>query len=177
MPSLITPRELPKWVPGKVLAASDALGWKDVGQPTYRYVGQDVAVPGMDHFTIVRYCAGGTRMERRFDGRRTRTHCAPGDLSPLTQSQGSHWHRTEDIDVSHVYLSEALVSRVASDVMERSVAAVQLHLLSQGDLAVKECLTFPNFDGADPEGVPLGYASPSRRAPSAPLPTRLRRRP
>ena len=81
MSSLITPRELPKWVPGKVLSASDALGWKDVEQRTYRYVGQDVAVPGIDHFVIVRYCAGGTRMERRFDGRWTRTHCAPGDLS------------------------------------------------------------------------------------------------
>jgi AraC family transcriptional regulator len=102
MPSLITPRELPKWVPGKVLSASDALGWKDVEQRTYRYVGQDVWVPGLDHFTIVRYCAGGTRMERRFDGRWTRTHCAPGDLSLLTRSQGSHWHWTEDIDVSHV---------------------------------------------------------------------------
>ena len=65
MPSLITPRELTKWVPGKVLSASDALGWKDVGQRTYRYVGQDVAVPGIDHFTIVRYCVGATRMERR----------------------------------------------------------------------------------------------------------------
>ena len=127
MPSLITPRELPKWVPGKVLSASDALGWKDVGQRTYRYVGQDVAVPGIDHFTIVRYCVGATRMERRFDGQWTRTHCAPGDLSLLTRSQGSHWHWTEDIDVSHVYLSEPLVSRVASDVMQRSLAEVQLH--------------------------------------------------
>lgn len=127
MLSLITPRELPKWVPGKVLSASDALGWKDVEQRAYRYAGQDVAVPGIDHFTIVRYCVGATRMERRFDGRWTRTHCAPGDLSLLTRSQGSHWHWTEDIDVSHVYLSEPLVSRVASDVMERSVAEVQLH--------------------------------------------------
>ena len=90
MPSLITPGELHKWVPGKVLSASDALGWKDVGQRTYRYVGQDVAVPGIDHFTIVRYCVGATRMERRFDGRWTQTHCAPGDLSLLTRSQGSH---------------------------------------------------------------------------------------
>jgi len=127
MPSLTTPRELRKWVPGKVLSASDALGWKDVGQRTYRYVGQDVAVPGIDHFTIVRYCVGATRMERRFDGRWTRTHCAPGDLSLLTRSQGSHWHWTEDIDVSHVYLSEPLASRIASDVMQRSLAEVQLH--------------------------------------------------
>ena len=39
MPSLTTPRELRKWVPGKVLSASDALGWKDVGQRTYCYSG------------------------------------------------------------------------------------------------------------------------------------------
>ena len=32
MLSLITPRELPKWVPGKVLSASDAPGWKDAEQ-------------------------------------------------------------------------------------------------------------------------------------------------
>jgi AraC family transcriptional regulator len=124
---LISPEDLPKWVPGKVLAASDALGWKDVGLRTYRYRGQDVQVPALDHFMIVRYCVGTTHMERRFDGRWTRTHCAPGDLSLLTRSQGSHWHWTDDIDVSHVYLSDALVSRVASDVLGRSVAEVRLH--------------------------------------------------
>ena len=37
MLSLITPRELPKWVPGKVLSASDALGWKVVGMGVYTF--------------------------------------------------------------------------------------------------------------------------------------------
>lgn len=31
MALLITPGELPKWVPGTVLCASDELGWKGVG--------------------------------------------------------------------------------------------------------------------------------------------------
>jgi AraC family transcriptional regulator len=81
----------------------------------------------MDHFVIVRYLRRWDADERRFVGRWTRTHCAPGDRFLLTRSQGSHRQWTEDIDVSHVYLSEALVSRVASDAMERSVAEVQLH--------------------------------------------------
>lgn len=127
MAHLITPADLPRWVPGQVLSASDGLGWKDIGQRTYRYTAQDVLVPPLDHFAIVRYCVGATRMERRFDGRWTRTHCAPGDVSLLTRCEGSHWHWTEAIDVSHVYLSEALISRVAADMMGRSVAEVRLH--------------------------------------------------
>ena len=51
----------------------------------------------------------------------------PGDISLLTRSQGSHWHWTDDIDVSHVYLSEKLVSGVANEMMDRSVAEVRLH--------------------------------------------------
>jgi AraC family transcriptional regulator len=127
MSILISPSELPKWVPGEVLCASDGLGWKDVMLRSYRYTGLDVHVPAIDHFMIVRYSVGQTRMERCFDGRWTRTACTPGDASLLTQSQPSHWHWTEDIDVSHIYLSNELLSRVACDVMDRPVAEVRLH--------------------------------------------------
>lgn len=127
MPELITPAELPKWVPGKVLAASDDLGWKGVALRAYHYAGQDVEVPPMRDFIIVAYRRGATRMERRFEGAWTRTRCAPGDVSLLTRSQRSHWNWTDQIDVSHVYLSEALISDVANEVMGRSVAEVRLH--------------------------------------------------
>ena len=66
-------------------------------------------------------------MKRRVDGAWTRTQCVPGDISLLTRSQGSHWHWTDDIDVSHVYLSEKLVSGVAIEMMDRSGAEVRLH--------------------------------------------------
>ena len=127
MPALITPSELPKWVPGKLLCASDGLGWNGVAQRSYNYQGSDVDVPAMCDFLIVSYSRGSTRMERRFDGNWTRTQCAPGDVSLLTRSQRSHWHWTEPIDVNHVYLSEALVSNVANEIMDRSVAEVRLH--------------------------------------------------
>ncbi|MBR0688631.1 helix-turn-helix transcriptional regulator [Bradyrhizobium manausense] len=123
----IRPEELPRWVPGELLRCSAGQGWKGVELRTYRYCGLDVPVPAMADFMIVSYKRGSTMMERRFEGRWTRTECHPGDVSLLTRSQASHWHWTEQIDVSHVYLSDAVVSRVAADVLERPIAAVRLH--------------------------------------------------
>jgi AraC family transcriptional regulator len=127
MTQLIRPEELPRWVPGEVLRRSDGLAWNGIGLRTYRYQGSDVHVPAMADFMIVSYKRGSTFMERRFEGRWTRTECHPGDISLLTRSQPSHWHWTEQIDVTHIYLSDAVVSRVAADVLEQPVAAVRLH--------------------------------------------------
>lgn len=131
-PSLISVAELPIWVPGEIVSASDELGWKEVAQRTFRYRGQDVEIPPLACFLIVHYRRGGTPMERQFDGRWTRTTCDPGHFSLLSRSAQSHWHWTEDIEVSHVYLSEALMHRVASDMQGKAVAQVQLHDVLRG---------------------------------------------
>lgn len=131
-PTLITPAELPHWVPGTVTCASDDLGWRDVAQRSYRYRGQDVQIPPMDSFMIVRYRHGATPMDRRFDGRWTHAYCRPGDFSLLSRSAESHWHWTDRVEVSHLYLSEALMSRVASDMLEKDVDEVQLHDVLRG---------------------------------------------
>jgi AraC family transcriptional regulator len=129
---LISVAELPIWVPGEILSASDELGWMDVAQRSYRYRGQDVEIPPMASFLIVHYRRGETPMDRQFDGRWTRTVCDPGHFSLLSRSAESHWHWTEDIEVSHVYLTEALMCRVASDMLGKTVADVQLHDVLRG---------------------------------------------
>jgi len=132
LPTLITPLELPRWVPGTVTCSSDGLGWKDVAQRDYRYRGQDVEIPPLDSFMIVRYRRGTTPMDRRLHGRWTRTRCRPGDFSLLSRSAASHWHWTAGVEVSHLYLSEALMSRVASDMLGREVDEVELHDVLRG---------------------------------------------
>lgn len=127
MPDAIAPRDLPRYVPGEVLSASDSLGWKDVMQRSYRYAGLDVAVPALDHFTLVRYCHGTPRMQRRFEGAWSHAACGPGDISLMTRAQASQWHWDADIEVSHVYLAPALMARVARDVTGRCVSEVRLH--------------------------------------------------
>lgn len=129
---LITVAELPLWVPGDILSASDTLGWKGVAQRSYHYHGQDVEIPPLECFLIVHYRQGLTPMDRQIDGRWTRTTCAPGHFSLLSRSADSHWHWTEDLEVSHVYLTEALMCRVAGDMQGKEVSEVQLHDVLRG---------------------------------------------
>lgn len=127
MPRLIPYEELPKWVPGKTLLSSEGLGWSKVGLRAYRYHGQDVVVPAMQDFMLVSYKQGTTPMQRRFDGRWTRKTLGPGAVSLLTRSQKAYWNWHEQIDVVHIYLSSALVSEVASEVMDCAVSDVTLN--------------------------------------------------
>lgn len=125
-------RELPAWVPGDILCASDDLHWQGVSQRTYRYHGQDVEIPPLDCFLIVQYEDGFTPMQRQFDGRWTRTSCAAGQFSLMTESADSHWHWTESIVVSHVYLGNDLLCRLAGEMEDRPVDQVRLHDVLNG---------------------------------------------
>ena len=68
MAHLIQYKELPEWVPGRILLSSDDLGWKNVALRSYHYHGQDVLVPAMSDFMIVGYQGGVTPMQRRLEG-------------------------------------------------------------------------------------------------------------
>lgn len=127
MVTIITPDEVPQYVPGTVTAASDDLGWNGVLLRAYRYTGLDVIVPPVRDFTIVSYRQGTTFMERRFNGAWTKTHCEPGDVSLLTRSELSHWRWTERIDVSHVYLTETFLSAICTEIMDRCITDIRLH--------------------------------------------------
>lgn len=138
-PASIGYAELPAWVPGEILCASDDLNWSGVSQRTYRYRGQDVEIPPMDCFMLVQYEDGFTPMERQFDGRWTRTSCAAGHFSLLSHEADSHWHWTEGIVVSHVYLESRLLCRLASEMEARPVEQVRLHdVLSGADPIVTQ---------------------------------------
>lgn len=126
MTHLITPAELPDWVPGQIIAASDTLDWHGVALRGYRYRGQDVYIPPMRDYLIVSYQRGLTPMERCFDGRWQHARCAPGSISLLTRAQRSNWNWSENVDVNHVYLEEATMIRVASEVMDQQLAEVRL---------------------------------------------------
>lgn len=120
-----------------MLCSSDGLGWKDISLRSYRYDGQKVEVPGFADFLIVSFQRGKTQVERRLDGGWTRAECHPGDFSLMTRSQASHWCWTEPVDVAHVYLSADLVTRVATDMLDRPIAEVGLHdLLQTQDVVV-----------------------------------------
>ncbi|WP_108259024.1 helix-turn-helix domain-containing protein [Mangrovicoccus ximenensis] len=133
MSDLIAYPDLPDFVPGKVLLASDGLGWKNVALRSYHYRSQDVIVPAMRDFTLVGYRSGVTPMQRRFGTRWTRDTLGPGAVSLLTRAQRAHWTWDEPIDVAHVYLSGDLVAEVASEAMDCAVSQVTLDDVLRAD--------------------------------------------
>ncbi|MBV8574042.1 MAG: helix-turn-helix transcriptional regulator, partial [Acetobacteraceae bacterium] len=74
-----------------------------------------------------------------------RDHVAPGSVSLLTCAAESHWRWSDDIAVTHLYLSPAAMRDVAAQAYERSVKEVELRdVLRTEDpvlCAITACLT------------------------------------
>lgn len=126
MKPLVAYTELPAWVPGEMTLSGDGQGWRNVALRAWRYRGQDVTVPAMQDFLLVGYRRGVTPMRRRYDGRWRREVLGPGAVSLLTRAQKVAWNWEEEIDVTHVHLSVALVAEVASEMLDCTVAEVEL---------------------------------------------------
>lgn len=126
MTDLIRPDELPRWVPGKVLLASDDKNWGNLVLRSYRYDPQDVLVPAMRDFMLVAYRRGPTPMDRKVEGPWSREFIVPGNVSLLTRAEESHWHWTGDIEVTHLYLTRELLAKVSAEMFDRDIADVRL---------------------------------------------------
>lgn len=127
MTDSITPYQIPHWVPGELVGSSDALGWKEVIQRSYRLRAVDVVVPPVDHFAIMLQCSRPVELQRRTGSQWVRERYAPDDVSLLSVAQQSHWRWAETLEVSHVYLSRPMLTKVAEEIADRSVTGVTLH--------------------------------------------------
>lgn len=124
---LITPDELPAWVPGRLTIASPDDGWDGVAVRGYHYEDSDVAVPPMRDYVVVAYRQGATSMHRRLDSAWSHERLGPGDVSLLTRAADSHWTWSSPIDVVHVYLTHDQLASTCRQMYEREVADVELH--------------------------------------------------
>ena len=133
MSDLITPDELPVWVPGELTVDSAPLGWQGVRIRGYRYAPLDVPIPGMRDYMIVAYKDGATQMNRRCTGDWRNERVARGCVSLLTHAAQSHWRWGEDIEVTHVYLSPETMAQVAAEAYDRHIKGVELRDVLRAD--------------------------------------------
>lgn len=126
MAELMPPQELPRWVPGKVVLASDDLGWRNVMLRSYQYAPSDVYVPAMRDFMLVAYRQGPTSMDRKVDGPWSHEFMVPGNVSLLTRAEESRWHWTSDIEVTHLYLTRDVLAKVSAEAFDRDISDVRL---------------------------------------------------
>lgn len=130
---LISPEELPTWVPGRLTVDSASQNWKDVRVRGYHYQPLDVPIPAMRDYMIVVYRDGQTPMNRKMFGPWRNEQVGPGTVSLLTHSTDSHWHWTVPIEVHHLYISPLKVAEIASDAYDRDIRHVELQDILRAD--------------------------------------------
>lgn len=133
MTELLRPDDVPCWVPGKLVLASDRLGWRNATIRAYRYAPSDVFVPAMRDFLLIAYRQGLTSMDRKVNGPWSRERLVPGNISLLTRAEESHWHWSSDIEVVHLYITRDALATVCAEIFDRDIADVQLQDVLKAD--------------------------------------------
>lgn len=127
MGQLITVEELPRYAPGKLMLDSSAVGKSDFRLRVFSYAPSDIWVPPSENFLVVVYREGATPMNRRVSGAWKQDHVGRGVTTLLTRAEASNWRWSQDIEVSHFYVSPALMAKTASEAFDRDTESVELH--------------------------------------------------
>lgn len=124
---LITPDQVPTWVPGRLTVREPVEGWEGLSLRGYSYGPSDVVVPPPQDYVVVAYRRGTTAMRRRVDEDRWCTDTVgPGDVSLLTRAAESHWVWSRPIDAFHVYLNRDELACTCREMYECDVVDVEL---------------------------------------------------
>lgn len=138
MEHLITPDEVPHWIPGELTVDSSSQDWEELSLKGYEYPRLDVLIPTMRDYMIVAYVGGHAKMSRQDSGGWESHRVEPGIVSILTRGEQSRWAWDQPIQVSHIYLSQPAISRVAGEVFDRDIRDIEI-----GDQVGIEDRVFP----------------------------------
>lgn len=139
---LITPDQVPLWIPGTLTMDSASLPWDGMTLKGYEYTAQGVEIPLMRDYMIVRYWNTPAEMCRRSKSPWESAQVGPGKVSILTRAEKSEWRWNGPLRVSHLYLEHEALNNVACDVFERDVKDVEIR-----DLLSAENSTLSNLIG------------------------------
>lgn len=126
METLISPEQIPEWIPGTLTHDSENRDWNGLSLKGYRYAESDVEIPQMRDYMIVVYENAKARMSRRSGGAWQHETVGSGMISLLTRAEQSQWAWTQPIDVSHIYLSHDAIRDVAGEVYDRDIEDIEI---------------------------------------------------
>ncbi len=133
MGQYITVEELPRYAPGELMLDSLAVGKPDFRLRVFRYAPSDIWIPPSENFLVVVYRTGTTSMNRRVTGSWKRDDVGRGASTLLTRAEASNWRWGHDVEVSHFYISPALMTKTASEAFDRDAQAIELHDLLRAE--------------------------------------------
>jgi len=134
--SLLTPEQILTVIPGRVTFDGTVDNASDNGLAVrgYRFDKTDVSIPSMRDYKLVRWKSEASKLGFYNGNRWIKQSVSPGDVTILARGEPSRWFWMEDIDVSHVYVSQSAVERVANDIFDKEIDHLNIeHIASAQD--------------------------------------------
>lgn len=123
---LITPDQIPSWILGTLTMDSGPRSRDGMVLKGYQYNAQEVEIPLMRDYMIVRYSNTPVEVCRRSTSPWESALVGAGTISILTRAGKSEWRWNGPLSVSQLYLEHELLRSVASDVFEREIRDLEV---------------------------------------------------
>ena len=120
---LLAPERMLDFMPGEVTISGtvDAAASRGMSIRGYRFYKTEVEIPSIRDYELVRWKKGTPNLGFH-DGSRWHQHAVrDDDVTILTRGESSRWYWMNDIEVSHIYISQALMAKVAGEIFQKDI--------------------------------------------------------
>jgi AraC family transcriptional regulator len=123
---LLTPEKMLDVIPGEVTIRGtvDTASENGMSLRGYRFDKTEVSIPCMRDYELVRWKTGTSNLGFH-DGKKWQKGAVGNDdVTILTRGESSRWYWMNDIEVSHIYISQAMMAKVANEVFQKDIDGV-----------------------------------------------------
>jgi AraC family transcriptional regulator len=123
---LLTPEKMLDVIPGEVTIKGTVETAPDGGMSLrgYRFDKTEVSIPCMRDYELVRWKTGTSNLGFHDGEKWQKWSVGYDDVTILTRGESSRWYWMNDIEVSHIYISQAMMGKVANDVFQKDIDGV-----------------------------------------------------
>lgn len=122
----LTPEKMLDVIPGEVTIKGTVETTLDNGVSIrgYRFDKTEVSIPCMRDYELVRWKSGTTNLGFHDGKQWQKWSVGDNDVTILTRGESSRWYWMNDIEVSHIYISQAVMAKVANEVFQQDVDSI-----------------------------------------------------
>jgi AraC family transcriptional regulator len=120
---LLTPEKMLDIIPGEVTIKGTVDTAPDNGMSLrgYRFDKTEVSIPCMRDYELVRWKTGTSNLGFHDGVKWRKGAVGSDDLTLLARGESSRWYWMNDIEVSHIYISQGMMAKVAGDVFQQDL--------------------------------------------------------
>ncbi|KTB95265.1 transcriptional regulator [Pseudomonas syringae ICMP 11293] len=120
---LLAPEKMLDVIPGEVTIKGtvDSAPHNGMSIRGYRFYKTEVDIPCMRDYELVRWKTGTANLGFHDGSRWQKNAVHDDDVTILTRGESSRWYWMNDIEVSHIYISQAMMAKVAAEIFQKDI--------------------------------------------------------